>query len=182
VFALSGAGCYLILLKALIRELLPDLRSGKLTLCIAAGDNHKARAEIESHLAALNVRLTAEGGCATSPDGVKILYSPDTLESFGLFNRALRESDLLITKPGELVFYAALGVPQVLLPPVGKHEFKNRAYLMENSAALDLPGVESAGAWLLAQRANGAWRRAAESACERLPKLGTFVINDVVGS
>ena len=33
VFALSGAGCYLILLKTLIRELLPELRSGKLTLC-----------------------------------------------------------------------------------------------------------------------------------------------------
>ena len=109
-----------------------------------------------------------------------ILYSPDVLEAFALFNRALRESDLLITKPGELVFYAALGIPQVLLPPVGKHEFKNRAYLIENSAALDLPGAESAGAWLLAQRANGAWRRAAESAFARLPKLGTFAINEIV--
>jgi hypothetical protein len=171
VFAFSGAGCYLNLLKRLIRELLPELRSGKLTLTIAAGDNHKAKADIESHLAALNARPA---------DGVTILYSPDVLESFPLFNRALRESDLLITKPGELVFYAALGIPQVLLPPVGKHEFKNRAYLIENSAALDLPGAESAGAWFLAQRANGIWRRAAESAFTRLPKLGTFAINDVV--
>ncbi|MGO8705252.1 MAG: DUF6938 domain-containing protein [Candidatus Brocadiia bacterium] len=171
VFALSGAGCYLILLKTLIRELLPELRSRKLTLCIAAGDNRKAKAEIESHLAALS----------TGPaDGVTILYSPDVLEAFAQFNRALRESDLLITKPGELVFYAALGIPQVLLPPVGKHEFKNRAYLIENSAALDLPGAESAGAWLQAQRANGAWRRAAESAFARLPKLGTFAINEIV--
>ena len=180
VFSLSGAGCYLHLLKALIRELLPELRSGKLTLCIAAGDNARAKAEIESHLARLKVGATAEGGCAIPADGVTILYSPDVLEAFALFNRALRESDLLITKPGELVFYAALGMPQVLLPPVGKHEFKNRAYLIENSAALDLPGAESAGAWLLAQRANGAWRHAAESAFARLPKLGTFAINDVV--
>ncbi|MGD0999948.1 MAG: hypothetical protein ABSA67_04535 [Candidatus Brocadiia bacterium] len=171
VFALSGAGCYLNLLKTLIRELLPELRSGKLTLRIAAGDNRKAKAEIESHLAALNAR---------DAEGVTILYSPDLLEAFALFNRALRESDLLITKPGELVFYAALGIPQVLLPPVGKHEFKNRAYLIENSAALDLPGAESAGAWLLAQRANGAWRRAAESAFARLPKLGAFAINEIV--
>ena len=153
VFALSGAGCYLHLLKTLIRELLPELRSGKLTLSIAVGDNRKAKADIESHLAALD---------ASPADGVTILYSPDVLESFALFNRALRESDLLITKPGELVFYAALGLPQVLLPPVGKHEFGNRAYLIENSAALDLPGAESAGAWLLAQRANGVWRRAAD--------------------
>ena len=171
LFALSGAGCYLKLLKTLIRELLPELRSGKLTLSIAAGDNRKAKADIESHLAALNAGPT---------DGVTILHSPDVLEAFALFNRALRESDLLITKPGELVFYAALGIPQVLLPPVGKHEFKNRAYLIENSAALDLPGARSAGAWFLAQRANGAWRRAAESAFARLPKLGTFAINDVV--
>jgi hypothetical protein len=171
VFALSGAGCYLNLLKTLIRELLPELRSGKLTLSIAAGDNRRAKAEIESHLAALN---------AGSADGVTILHSPDVLEAFALFNRALRESDLLITKPGELVFYAALGIPQVLLPPVGKHEFKNRAYLIENSAALDLPGAESAGAWFLGQRANGAWRRAAESAFARLPKLGTFAINEIV--
>ena len=171
VFALSGAGCYLILLKTLIRELLPELRSGKLILSIAAGDNRRAKAEIESHLAALN---------AGPADGLNILYSPDVLEAFALFNRALRESDLLITKPGELVFYAALGIPQVLLPPVGKHEFKNRAYLVENSAALDLPGAESAGAWLLAQRANGAWRHAAESAFARLPQLGAFAINDAV--
>jgi hypothetical protein len=180
VFSLSGAGCYLHLLKALIRELLPELRTGRLTLCIAAGDNSKAKADIEAHLANLKVRTTAEGGCATPADGVTILYSPDLLEAFALFNRALRESDLLITKPGELIFYAALGMPQVLLPPVGKHEFKNRAYLLENSAALDLPGAESAGAWLLAQRANGAWRHAAESAFARLPKLGTFAINDAV--
>ena len=171
VFALSGAGCYLNLLKTLIRELLPELRSGKLTLSIAAGDNHKAKAGIESQLAALNAR---------PGDGVTILHSPDVLEAFALFNRALRESDLLITKPGELVFYAALGIPQVLLPPVGKHEFKNRAYLIENHAALDLPGANSAGGWLLTQRANGVWRRAAESAFARLPKLGTFAINDAV--
>ncbi len=68
VFALSGAGCYLILLKTLIRELLPDLRSGKLTLTLAAGDNRKVKAEIESHLAALN---------AGPADGVTILYSPE---------------------------------------------------------------------------------------------------------
>jgi len=171
VFALSGAGCYLQLLKGLIRGLLPELRGRKLTLCIAAGDNRRAKAEIESHLAALN---------ASPSDGVTILGSPDVLEAFALFNRALRECDLLITKPGELVFYAGLGIPQVLLPPVGKHEFKNRAYLIENSAAADLPGVESAGAWLLARRADGAWRRAAESAFARLPKRGTFAINDLV--
>jgi hypothetical protein len=171
VFALSGAGCYLNLLKTLIRELLPELQSGKLTLSIAAGDNQKAKAEIESHLVALNARPA---------DGVTILHSPDVLEAFALFNRALREGDLLITKPGELIFYAALGIPQVLLPPVGKHEFKNRAYLIENRAALDLPGADSAGGWLLTRRANGLWRRAAESAFARLPKLGTFAINDAV--
>jgi hypothetical protein len=171
VFALSGAGCYLHLLKGLIRELFPELRGGKLTLCIAAGDNRKVKAEIELYLAALN---------ASPADRVSILFSPDVLEGFALFNRALRECDLLITKPGELVFYAALGLPQVLLPPVGKHELKNRAYLIENGAAADLPGIESAGAWLLAQRANGLWRHAAESAFARMPKLGTFAINDVV--
>jgi hypothetical protein len=171
LFALSGAGCYVHLLKGLIRELLPELRGGKLTLCVAAGDNRKAKAEIELYLAALN---------ASPADGVTLLFSPDVLEGFALFNRALRESDLLITKPGELVFYAALGLPQVLLPPVGKHELKNRAYLIENGAAADLPGIESAGAWLLARRANGLWGRAAESAFARLPKLGTFAINDVV--
>jgi hypothetical protein len=171
VFALSGAGCYLNLLKTLIREMLPELRSGRLTLTIAAGDNLKAKCAIERHLAELNV---------SAGDGVRMLYSRDVLESFALFNRRLRESDLLITKPGELVFYAALGIPQVLLPPVGKHEFKNRAYLFERLSAVDLPTIASVGAWFLTQRASGLWRRAAESAYVRLPKLGTFAINDAV--
>jgi len=209
VFALSGAGCYLKVLSAVIRELLPRLRDGRLALTVAVGDNLKAKKAVERwagyhnaecrlpnadcpteeerrKLTVCSGRLslirpsTLPFGNRHSAFGISILYSPDLLQAFSLFNQALRESDLLITKPGELVFYAALGIPQILLPPIGKHEVKNRAYLMKNGAAEDFPGPVSLATWLAARRADGTWLRAAESAFARLPKLGTFEINDLI--
>ena len=51
---------------------------------------------------------------------------------------------------------------------------------MENGAALDFPAPGSFAAWAAERRADGTWQRAAESAFARLPKLGTFEINDLV--
>ena len=45
---------------------------------------------------------------------MRVLIAPDKPSYFNQFNRWLRDTDILWTKPSELVFYCALGIPILL--------------------------------------------------------------------
>ena len=51
-----------------------------------------------------------------------------------MFNALMRETDVLWTKPSELCFYAGLGIPIVMSPPLGAHEEHNQTALMRAGA------------------------------------------------
>ena len=40
---------------------------------------------------------------------------------------------MLWTKPSEMTFYAALGIPLILAPPLGAHERYNRRWALETA-------------------------------------------------
>lgn len=60
------------------------------------------------------------------------------------FAEALRRADVLWTKPSELSFYAALGLPLALAAPLGVQEERNRAWLQRHGVLLEPPDL----AWL----------------------------------
>ncbi len=70
-------------------------------------------------------------------NGIEILHATDWEDYFRRFEACLSDTDLLWTKPSELVFYAALGLPLLLAPPVGRQEHSNRDWLLSHGAALD---------------------------------------------
>jgi hypothetical protein len=61
--------------------------------------------------------------------GVQIVFSLDKRSYFASLNQAFRTTDILWTKPSELSFYAALGLPVIIAPPIGAHENFNREWL-----------------------------------------------------
>jgi hypothetical protein len=113
--------------------------------------------------------------------GVEVLYEPDLLRYFERFHERLGETDILWTKPSEMTFFAALGLPLVLAPPVGVHEQYNRRWAVESGAGLQPSDARYAAEWIEAWLGDGTLAGAAWSGFRRLPKHGLYNIIDTIG-
>jgi hypothetical protein len=170
-FAVGGAGAQAELARELLASLRPLLLDGRLRLCLAAG----VRLEIAERFR----QWIGEAGLAGLGDGtVSILAEPNLEAYFARFNELLGETDILWTKPSELTFYAALGLPLVLTRPLGMHERYNLRWAIENGAALAQRDPRYAGYWIKEWLAEGTLAAAAWSGFTRLPKFGTYQILD----
>ena len=114
-------------------------------------------------------------------EAVSIVACADVHDYLKRFNALIEECDMLWTKPSELSFYAALGLPLVLAPPVGGHERANRDWLLGHGAALVQGEPERASEWLAAWLQDGSLARAAWSACRRLDRRGTERVAEIAG-
>lgn len=172
MFPFSGAGAYSNVLAELVKALLDNIRGGSIRLIVSCGDNEDALKNAEN--------LFVNYGLDES-EFTEILFDKDIFASFDRFNSALKSVDLIITKPGEIIFYAALGVPMVFLPPIGAHEVRNREYLVENKCAVDIVPVSGFAEWIENFRRSGELLELAEMGYRNLPKTGTFEIDELVG-
>jgi hypothetical protein len=168
-FSLGGAGAQVELARPLVRSLAPLLRDGRLRLCLAAGIRQEAAAHFE--------RWVGEAGLADLLGReVSIFLAADLDGYFAGFNRLLAETDILWTKPSEMTFFAALGIPLVFSHPVGIHERYNRRWAIENGAGLKQREPRHAGYWIQEWLAEGTLAAAAWSGFTRLPKFGLYQI------
>jgi UDP-N-acetylglucosamine:LPS N-acetylglucosamine transferase len=98
---------------------------------------------------------------------------------FRRFNELLARADVLWSKPSELTFFAALGLPFIAAPPVGAHEMYNLRWATDRGAALPQHDPAVAGDWLLEWLEDGVLASAAEAGmC--LPQMGLYDIVDQV--
>ena len=173
-FAIGGAGAQTDILRQLLGGLKPLLLGGKLRLCVVAG----VRVELAERIR----QWIREHGLEGLPDDdVTVLVANDLDTYFVRFNELLARTDLLWTKPSELTFYGALGLPLVLTTPVGMHERYNRRWAIENGAALAQRDPRYASDWIKEWLADGTLAAAAWSGFVRLPKFGTLQILDRLG-
>jgi hypothetical protein len=77
-----------------------------------------------------------------------ILFADSKTRYFKAFNEALATADILWTKPSELSFYGALGLPIIIAPPVGAQEIQNRKWLLYLDAGFDQLPPTAAYEWL----------------------------------
>jgi hypothetical protein len=174
-FTVGGAGAQAGLARDLVRSLAPLVRDGRLRLALAAG--------IRPEIAARFERWVGEAGLADRLGGdVRIFLAADLDGYFAGFNRLLAETDVLWTKPSELTFFAALGIPLVFSQPVGMHERYNRRWAVENGAGLKQRDPRQAGFWLHEWLAEGTLAAAAWSGFMRLPKFGLYQIVERVAA
>ena len=169
VFAIGGAGAQLDLARDLLRGLRDALRGDRLGLALVAG----TRKEVA-------VRLRRYADDAGVADRVRVLVAPDFTSYYRTFNALLAEADVLWTKPGELVFYAGLGLPLVLAPAVGVQERANTRWVLDRGAAVPQGDPRHAGSWLREMIDDGVLAGAAFSGHLRLPYDGSRKIAAIV--
>lgn len=163
-FAIGGAGAQVPLAEAILRALRRPLAAGRVRLTLVAG----LRSGVATRLARV---------CRSAPRGaVEILHAPTLAAYLEAFDRRLTSTDLLWTKPSELTFYAALGLPILLAPPVGEHEARNAALLRDLGAGLDPAPPEGLARWLEAGLEEGRFEAAARAGLAGLPADGAWRI------
>jgi len=167
-FAVGGAGAQAELVEEFIDSLRAPIAAGKLRLALVAGVRPEVAARFAEALDRAAVR------------DVLILLEPDIPSYLRAFNALMAETDILWSKPSEIAFFAGLGIPLVLAPPVGVHEGYNRRWVLEAGAAVAQDDTEVAGGWLREKIEDGTLAAAAWSGGTRLPSDGVYRIADAV--
>jgi len=172
-FAVGGAGAQAGRVGSFLPGFRRAIESGFVRIALVAGIRPEVEARFREAIHA--ARMEPLLG-----NGIDILYSPTFSEYYARFNALLGRTDVLWTKPSELVFYAALGLPLILATPVGVHERYNRRWVRENGAGLKEREVRFAAEWFTDWLADGVLAAAAWVGYMQLPKFGLYRILEAV--
>ncbi len=169
VFAVGGAGAQAHSARGLLGALAGPLREGRIRLALVAGTRDDVAGAFR--------RWIVRAGLDDLPEwSLRVLYDSDFDRYYRDFNRLLAAADLLITKPSELVFFTALGLPLLMMPPVGHHERLNRSWVLRRGAGWTLPPPRRLVSWLEAALADGSLAAAAWAGYRTTPRRGTYRI------
>ncbi len=147
-YAVGGAGAQTEMARDIVTSLSGPLREGRMRLNLVAGTRPEVAAFFHETVVALG--LEPELGRS-----ITILSAATKNEYFARFNVLLHETDVLWTKPSELCFYAALGLPIVMSPPLGAHEVRNQEVVMKAGAGQKQEDPRAAAEWLTDWCRNG---------------------------
>jgi len=138
-FAIGGAGAQQELGQQIIEALVQPLKEHKLKLIMAAGTHMDAVSRFSEVARKLDL----------SRKEVEIMACADKDGYFKEFADALHETDVLWTKPSEVSFYAALGIPLLLSPPIGSQEVRNSDWLLQVGSAVNQLNPKYAAEWII---------------------------------
>jgi len=171
MFAVGGAGAQKEIGALVLKKLAAKIKNKELSLSLVAG----SRAEVRDYF---QKKIKAQG--LKEGSGVKVIFASDKLKYFKIFNSVLRETDILWTKPSELSFYAALGVPIIMSTPVGSQEDFNREWLLNIGSGVDSPEAEFVDEWLPDLLNSGRLARAAVDGFLNANSLGVYKIEKLL--
>ncbi|QDG50899.1 hypothetical protein FIV42_09185 [Persicimonas caeni] len=174
MYAVGGAGAQVELVATFLPRLRHLLVLDHLRLTLVAGVRSEVVEKFEQMIS--DAGLDAELGRS-----IEILHEPTFETYYRRFNERLQDTDILWTKPSEMTFYAALGLPLIFSWPVGVHERYNRRWAVEAGAGLKQRDPRYAGDWLAEMLSDGTLAAAAWSGFMRLPKFGTYRIVEALG-
>jgi hypothetical protein len=172
-FAVGGAGAQSSLVDAFLPGMHEQLSAGRIRLALVAGTKHEVAAKFRR--AIRRVELDHLVG-----NGIEILHTDELETYFERFDELLGRTDILWTKPSELTFFGALGIPLVLAKPVGVHERFNLRYAREQGVGVKQRNAAYIGTRIDEWLGDGTLAAAAWSGFMRLPKFGTYRVAEEV--
>ncbi len=174
-FAVGGAGAQKEIGVKILKSLREKINSREIRLNLVVG----LRSDVEEYFrhALKEHGLEEELGL-----GVNIIHSSSREKYFHRFNMLLRTTDILWTKPSELSFYSALGIPIIIAPPLGSHEHWNKKWLLEHRAGFAQDDPEHCSEWLFDLLNEGLLAQAAWDGFLYGRKCGTFKIEELLNT
>jgi len=170
-FVVGGAGAQKDLGILVLKKLKSKIIEGKIHLNLVAG----SRQDVLDYY-----KKALKDNFLHNCKNVQIIYSPDKNDYFRQFNKVLRTTDLLWTKPSEISFYAGLGLPIIMSEPIGSQEEYNRRWLLGIGAGVDSKNPNYVDEWLFDFLDSGWLAEAAMRGYLNGPKMGTYNMENIV--
>ena len=165
MFSVGGAGAQKEIGVKVMKSLAAKIWAGDVKIILAAGTKEKVREYFERNLEKLKFK---------DHFGAEVLFNKEIEGYFRDFNAALARTDILWTKPSELSFYSALGLPIIISPPIGSQEEFNMRWLLKSGFGLMQENPKYASQWLFDWLNQGYLAEAAMEGFIEGEKLGTF--------
>ncbi|MBI2990188.1 MAG: hypothetical protein HYY51_03325 [Candidatus Magasanikbacteria bacterium] len=171
-FAVGGAGAQRSIGVEILKSLHTLIDKGRVSLNLVAGSRKDVYDYYTEAVRDLHIKKR-HGGT------VRIIYNQHKLDYFGEFNKALLDTDILWTKPSELSFYAALGLPIIIAPSIGSQEEFNRSWLHSIGAGFEQEDPRYTHEWLFDWLDSGWLAEAAMKGFLDAPRNGVYHIEEV---
>ena len=173
MFSVGGAGAQKEIAIQILKCLTPGVKQGEIKIILSAGIRKKVKEYFEKEISRgpFSVNLGKN---------IEILYQEKIEDYFEEFNRALRKADILWTKPSELSFYAALGLPILIAPSIGSQEEFNKRWLLKSGFGNLQEDPNHIEQWLFDWLKQGYLAEAALQGFIEGEKLGTFKIEKII--
>lgn len=176
VFAVGGAGAQAELVDQFLPDLAHWIRQRKLRVTLVAGLRPEIADRFRRSIKNADLQQESDEG------GVAILLKENHGDYFQAFNELLAQTDILWTKPSELSFFGALGLPLLFSRPVGNHEAYNQRWAESMGVGLRQRDLRHAGHWLREMLKDGTLAGAAWTGYMRMPKFGLYrIVEHVFG-
>jgi hypothetical protein len=167
-YSVGGAGAQKEIGGRIAVSLKERIRAGTVRLNLIAG----IRPEVVSYFRDIKKDIGS--------DNIRVISAETLDEYFHQFNTAMRETDILWTKPSELSFYVGLGIPIIMTPTIGSQERFNRQWLNEIHAGMEQKDPDYTHQWLFETLHDGHLADMAWSGFLKARKLGTTKIMEVL--
>jgi hypothetical protein len=167
-YAVGGAGAQKEIGLQIMKSLAKEIYEGSVKLNLAAGTRHDLVRYYGNAISDHSFRNNQ----------VSIIWGESNEAYFDHFNKALHTTDILWTKPSELSFYCALGIPIIMTPAIGPQEKCNQRWLREIGAGIKQQNPEYTNQWLKDLLNKGRLAEAAWNGFLKGRKFGTYNIID----
>lgn len=167
MFAVGGAGAQKEIGAKIVKKLSENIKKKEIKIILVAGIREKVKEYFEKNTKGLDI---------------EIVFAKDIESYFQKFNQALRKTDILWTKPSELSFYSALGLPIIIAPTIGSQEEFNKRWLLKSGFGLLQEDPNYINQWLFDWLEKGYLAEAAMQGFVEGLRVGTFRIKEVISS
>ena len=171
LFSVGGAGAQKEIAIKIVKSLRERIKRGEIKIILSVGIREKIKKYFEKNLAEIKLN-------EAKPHCVEIIFGKDIESYFQKFNQVLRKTDILWTKPSELSFYSALGIPIIISSPIGSQEEFNMRWLLKSGFGIFQENPNYTNQWLFDWLEKGYLAEAAMEGFVEGEKLGTLNIEN----
>jgi len=173
MFAVGGAGAQKEIPIKILKKLSGRIKNREIKIILVAGIKEKIRNGFIKNVHNLKLEKFLN-------KGIDIIFEKKIEDYFEKFNQALRKTDILWTKPSELSFYSALGLPIIIAPTIGSQEDFNKRWLLKSGFGISQGNPDYLEDWLFDWISRGYLAEAAMQAFVKGEQLGVSKIKKII--
>jgi UDP-N-acetylglucosamine:LPS N-acetylglucosamine transferase len=160
MFAIGGAGAQKEIATKIIKSLREKIKKKEIKIIISIG----IKKDLQGYFG----------------NDVEIISGENINEYFNNFNLALRKTDIFWTKPSELSFYTAIGLPIIIAPTIGSQEDFNEEWLLKLGSGKKQENPDYTSEWLFDDINSGWLAEAAMEGFIEAEKSGVLNIEKII--